>query len=83
MIHAIRQRVTVQPGGRIELCSPDLHPGSQADVIVLPDATAPSEPAAQAVPQPLASFIGSGKGCFGTTDEVDAFIRSERDQWER
>ena len=31
----IRQTVTVQEEGRIEICSPDLHPGSTAEVTVV------------------------------------------------
>lgn len=37
MVAAIRQTVTVQPDGRIEIRSPELRPGAQADVIVLVD----------------------------------------------
>lgn len=35
MTLAIRQTVTIQPGGRIEIRSPQLAPGMQAEVIVL------------------------------------------------
>ena len=30
----------------------------------------------------ISKWIGSGKGLFKTPAEADAFIRSERDQWE-
>lgn len=30
----------------------------------------------------ISSWIGSGKGLFDTPEDVDAFIRSERDKWE-
>ena len=30
----------------------------------------------------IASWIGSGKGLFKTPEEVDAFIRAERAQWD-
>ena len=39
------------------------------------------QPTADTV-RPLASFIGAAKGAFRSVEEVDAFIRSERDQWE-
>jgi hypothetical protein len=29
-----------------------------------------------------ASFFGSGKGAFNNSSEADAFIRSEREQWD-
>jgi hypothetical protein len=35
MLAAIRQQVTVQPGGVIEIRSPELEPGSRVEVIVL------------------------------------------------
>ena len=42
MVAAVRQRVTVQPGGVVEVRSPELTPGASAEVIVLVErATAP------------------------------------------
>lgn len=32
--------------------------------------------------RPLTSFIGTAKGSFTTPEEVDQFIRQERDAWE-
>ncbi|WAL61217.1 hypothetical protein [Thermocoleostomius sinensis] len=32
--------------------------------------------------RPLTSFIGSAKGSFATPEDVDQFIRQERDAWE-
>ena len=29
------------------------------------------------------AFFGAGKGVFATSEEVDRFIREERDAWER
>src|SRR5437868_3784290 len=71
MVAAIKQRVTVGSGGVIELRSPELRPGSEAEVIVLVDLRpeAPAEPTA-----PLTSFIGSGKGSFGDAAQADSFI---------
>ncbi|MEX0270450.1 hypothetical protein AB3R30_15000 [Leptolyngbyaceae cyanobacterium UHCC 1019] len=34
------------------------------------------------VSDPLTSFIGAAKGSFATPEEVDQFIRQERDAWE-
>lgn len=44
MVAAIKQRVTVQEEGRIEVRSPQFHPGAVAEVIVLlePQPSAPS-----------------------------------------
>jgi hypothetical protein len=76
MTQAIREQVTVEQEGVIEIHHPDLSLGMKAEVIVLVE-KAPAEPS------PLASFIGKGKGCFTTASEVDAFLRSERESWER
>lgn len=75
MVSAIRERVTVQAGGRIEIPSTEFPPGAQADVIVV------LEPAARTL-SPLASMIGRGKGCFASPEEADSFIRKERSAWE-
>ena len=75
IVTAIRQRVTVQPGGTIEVQSDELQPGAMAEVIVLVEAKIAPNPT-------LSSFIGAGKGCYSSVEEVDAFIRSERDAWD-
>jgi hypothetical protein len=73
MVSAIRERVTVQAGGRIEIPSSEFPPGAQAEVIVVLEA-APSR-------NSLASMIGKGKGAFATPQEADRFIRKERSEW--
>lgn len=74
MIQAIRKDVIVQSGGRIEINSLELKAGQHVEVIVIIE-DSPSVPM-------LSSFLGKGKGCFGSPGEVDAFIRKERDGWE-
>ena len=39
MNQALRQKVIVQPGGIIQICSPELPPGSIADVIIILETT--------------------------------------------
>jgi hypothetical protein len=77
MTEPIREHVTVQPGGLIEIRRPDIPVGTEVDVVILvqakPTGTLP----------PLSSFVGKGKGCFKDAAEVDAFIRAERDAWDR
>jgi hypothetical protein len=31
---------------------------------------------------PLTNFLGTGKGCFSSAAEIDAFLRAERDAWD-
>jgi hypothetical protein len=76
MTHAIREHVTVEREGVIEIHHPGLAVGTQAEIIVL------VEQAAAEIP-PLVSFIGKGKGSFANAAEIDAFIRAERNDWER
>ncbi len=75
MIHAIRTEVIVQSGGRIEIAASELSPGTRAEVIVL------EQPTPRKKKRPLISFFGKGKGCFSSAEEVDAFLRRERDSW--
>ena len=76
MTRAFRESVTIEQDGLIEIHHPDLAAGTRAEVIVLVD-----QPSAG--PAPLASFVGKGKGCFTDAGEVDTFLRSERDSWDR
>ena len=77
MVRAIKETVTIQPGGLIEIRRTDLPEGASAEVIVMVE----EQPAAP--PLPLSSFLGKGKGCFESAAEVDQFIRRERDAWDR
>ena len=79
---AVRQTVTVQAGGRLEVVAPDLVPGTVADVIVLVPTTPPPPPltadewlgllrqyqqAAALTPEAAAAWMGD--------------IRLEREAW--
>ena len=77
MATTIRRSVTVQPGGRIELSSPELTPAARAEVTVLVEDGKARTPRRR----PLASYVGVCKGSFATADEVDEFLRRERDAW--
>ena len=75
MLDAIRQKITVQAGGRIELSAPELAEGTQAEVIVIEEVA----------PQPvrsLVTLIGQGRGAYTTPEAADAFLRGERDAWD-
>ncbi len=74
MVTALKQTVKIQQGGKIEIYSPELLEGSNAEVIVL------VEPVKRTVP--LASLIGKAQGSFSTVESVDNYLREERDSWE-
>ena len=68
----IRQRVKVLPGGNIQIHDPELPEGAEAEVIVLVEPSADED-------RPLVSFMGQAKGCYADANEIDVFLRAERD----
>ena len=73
MLNGLRQKVVVQPGGVVEVRSPELPDGATVEVIVLLESQA--EPSLQG----LSRFIGAAPGNFATPEEADQFIRQERE----
>jgi hypothetical protein len=82
MVAAIKQTVTVEPGGVVRVTSPELQAGARAEVIVLVERPGDGGRGA-AGGRSLTSFLGAGKGVYGSVEEIDTFIRNERDTWER
>lgn len=70
---AVKQKVVVKKGGRIELESSELPEGATAEVIVLVEAEAK-------VP-PLSGLLGKAKGNFSVGADADEHIRQERNAW--
>jgi hypothetical protein len=74
MLPMLKQKVTIQPGGVVHIQSPELVPGSTADIIIIPETSvAPSSK--------LVGLIGSATGGFVSPADADAFLRRERDAW--
>lgn len=73
---AIKQTVTIGPGGRVEVVSAELPEGRRAEVIVLvsPEAVTP--------PRRLVDFFGAGRGLYSDVQDADRSLRRERDAWE-
>lgn len=70
---------TVQADGRIEVRAPDLSPGQSVEVIIR---------LTNGHPNAQRSIVDILAGCpgglvFKTPEDVDAYIRAERDAWER
>lgn len=84
MAETIRQRVTIQPGGVLAIQHPELPVGVEADVLIQTGDTIVLIEVKRRLEEtsPLSSFIGRGKGCFKSAEEIDEFIRAERDAWE-
>jgi hypothetical protein len=76
MLNGLRQKVIVQPGGIVEVRSPEFQEGSTVEVIVLLEAD--DSP----INQGLSRFIGAAQGNFSSPEEVDQFIQQERQTWD-
>ena len=74
----LKVETVVLPGHRIEIQAPDLPEGRHATVLVLVDE--PSPPPKRRLSEILEGYEG---GQFRTGDEVDAYLRAERDSWDR
>lgn len=74
----VRVNTVVLPGGKIEISRPELIPGRQATVVVLIEDQPPVEP--RHVIDILATL--PGHRLFQNAEEVDAYLRGERDSWE-
>jgi hypothetical protein len=74
MVAPIKQLVTVKQQGVLEVRSPQLQPGMQAEVTVVVQGAMGS--------RSLRSFSGAARGIFKDPAEVDEFVRRERDAWD-
>jgi hypothetical protein len=78
MQSALRIKTTILAGGEIEISDPQLQSGDTVEVIVL-------LPEAQNITKRSALDIlaeAPGRRLFKTAEEVDAYIREERDSWD-
>ncbi|MCY3023327.1 MAG: hypothetical protein NTW87_30480 [Planctomycetota bacterium] len=64
MVTALRQVVTIQPGGRIEITAPELRAGTKAEVIVLLAERKRAGRAAKSHPKPAQRKPRAGRGGF-------------------
>jgi len=79
MATAVYITTTVLPGGKIEVSAPELPPGKRASVFVVIEDEEPTEK------RPVRDVLDDlpRHRLFKTAEEVDAYIREERDSWER
>jgi hypothetical protein len=76
---ALRITSKVQPGGKIEVVNTYLPVGATVDVIVL--VPQPTDTSRRSVIDVLAE--APGHLAFQTAEEVDAYLREERNAWAR
>lgn len=74
----VRIRTVILPGGKIEISNPELIPGQHATVVITVEDT---EPVAQRHVIDILKAL-PGHQLFHTAEEVDAYIREEREGWE-
>lgn len=77
MMFEVRVNTVVLPGGRIEIQVPKLAAGQQATVVITVEEQEQVKQHAQDI---LANL--PGHQLFQNVEEVDAYIREERDAWE-
>ncbi len=75
----IHREAVVGPDGKIEILAPELQPGQRVAITIEPEADATSsEPSLYDLVKDL-----PGGRLFKTAEEVDEYIRQERDSWDR
>lgn len=78
MTTELRVKTIVLPGGKIEISTPELIPGKRATVVVIIE---DNEPDDQRHVIDILSAL-PGHQIFHNVEEVDAYLRKERDSWE-
>lgn len=79
MVQAIRQKLTIQRDGHLEVRDPALRKGDTAEVIVLVE-TEGQESRLKA--GSLTAIVGSRRGIYATPEEADAYLHKLRDEWD-
>lgn len=79
----IHREAVVGPDGKIEISAPELQPGQRVSVTIEPEtddasASSTAEPSLYDLVKDL-----PGGRLFKTADEVDEYLRQERDSWDR
>ena len=77
MQKVFHQKVMVQPGGKIEIVSPELEAGQTVEVVVLHESSERS--------RPIMEILNSGpdRRLFQTAEEVKAYLSDENTLWDR
>jgi len=74
---AIHLQTTILPGHRIEVVVPELPEGRKATLFVVIDEP---EPAKKSLREVLGDYPGGQ--VFRSAEQVDAYLKSERESWE-
>ena len=76
MQKALHLRTTVQPGGKVEIASPELEAGQTVDVVVLHESSVKG--------RSIMEILNSGpeRRLFQTAEEVNAYLAEEKASWD-
>ena len=76
MQKALHVRTMVQPGGKVEIASPELQAGQTVDVVVLHESDANG--------RSIMEILNSGpeRRLFQTAEEVKAYLAEEKASWD-
>ena len=77
MQKALHIKTTVQPGGKVEIVSPELEAGQTVDVVVVRSSPAERRSAVDILAE------APGQRLFKTAKDVDDYIKEERASWDR
>jgi len=85
MSMVIHREAVVGPDGKIEISAPELQPGQRVSVTIAaePEAGVGAYPPDDKIPMIDLMDEAPGQQLFKTADEVDEYIRQERDSWDR
>lgn len=77
MQKALHIRTTVQPGGKVEIVSPELEAGQTVDVVVMHESSIKG--------RSIMEILNSGpeRRLFRTAEEVKEYLASEKASWDR
>ena len=77
MRKALHVRTMVQPGGKVEIASPELEAGQTVDVVVLHESNTKG--------RSIMEILNSGpeRRLFQTAEEVKEYLAQEKASWDR
>lgn len=81
----IHREAVVGPDGHIDIAAPELRPGQRVSITIEPEPEAGAKTYAPEGTIPMIDLMeeAPGQQLFKTADEVDEYIRRERESWDR
>ena len=77
MQRTLHIRATVQPGGKVEFASPELEAGQTVDMVVSPSSSVSRRSAVDILNEAPGGLV------FKTAADVAAYLKEEKEAWDR